>query len=380
MKTVYRRIPIIIIFLISAGVVVVSWNRFQNANEDVDNEKKTLQRTIALIEQKIKENEETILAIDNANTIKMLYPKKGVEAQINELHNFFIERAEYAKLTGMSPDIKEITENSELLKITITCSLLGTYNGLVQILEDLENLPIYKTISGTNIKYDSGTNKVNMAFQISTYALKKSSETSEIVTNTETNLEELFGNFESTNNTVLEEMRETQKKVESGIVIEENKSKQFENSVEITTNTVKPKTTPAKDEKLFPITKEAKILNEYDSIIYSNNGDQVLNRCIDLEVDDAAEVLSVEAGTVMYDGYLNEFGDTIMIKGNDNITYLYANLSSKYVGDGKYVAKGQHIGKVGEYKSYVKYLKFGVIENNVFVNPKTYIDTSKIHK
>ncbi|HCC06948.1 MAG TPA: hypothetical protein DEP72_02100 [Clostridiales bacterium] len=379
MKKRSKIIITVVIFLISVTILVASGFYLVKVDESVAEEEKLLQRNTAAILQKTEGNKKLESLIPLAYNIKKLYPKESIEMQINNFHCFLKDRSSNIQLISILPSTQNIKDNEEIAKINISCTVVGEYSELVQLLEDIEGIESYKTISNISLKYHSETDKVLMSFMINTYALTKvpkSQETGIIegesqVLGIETKLEKMFGTLLPKNN-ILVDMRQTQKEVETGIKIENS---------EVVLEGLGAKTTTdvSINKRPFPMSQNAKILSEYNSIIYSSNGSLITNRCVDLQVFEEAEIINMEDGIVVYVGSLDEFKDTIIVKGNDKTTTLYANLSSAYVKYGQNVKKGQVIGMIGENKNYVKYLELGIIENNIFVDPKSYIDTGKIY-
>jgi len=81
-------------------------------------------------------------------------------------------------------------------------------------------------------------------------------------------------------------------------------------------------------------------------------------------------LLAVNAGRVIYAGYMGGYGKVVKIKHIDGYVSLYAHQSRIRVKKGSYVTKGQIIGHVGSTgRSTGPHLHFGLTKNGRWVNP-----------
>ena len=100
---------------------------------------------------------------------------------------------------------------------------------------------------------------------------------------------------------------------------------------------------------------------------------------IDISAPHGARVIAADHGTVITSSYNSSYGNYIVIShGNNrlgnNVTTLYAHLSSRNVREGARVARGDTIGRVGSTGvSTGPHLHFEVSINGTRVNPQRYL-------
>ena len=81
-----------------------------------------------------------------------------------------------------------------------------------------------------------------------------------------------------------------------------------------------------------------------------------------------SEVYSISSGVITYAGFLNGYGNTVIIKHNNGITSLYAHLSENFiVSPGDNISSHELIGFVGP-----KYLSNGIL-NGFTTGPHLHI-------
>jgi murein DD-endopeptidase MepM/ murein hydrolase activator NlpD len=81
-------------------------------------------------------------------------------------------------------------------------------------------------------------------------------------------------------------------------------------------------------------------------------------------------LLAVNAGKVIYSGYMGGYGKVVKIKHKGGYVSLYAHQSRIRVKRGSHVRKGQVIGHVGSTgRSTGPHLHFGLTKNGRWVNP-----------
>ncbi|MGN0664980.1 MAG: peptidoglycan DD-metalloendopeptidase family protein [Huintestinicola sp.] len=78
-----------------------------------------------------------------------------------------------------------------------------------------------------------------------------------------------------------------------------------------------------------------------------------------------AKIYSMNAGTVLFSGYKDGFGNTVLIDHGDNNIYLYANLNSISVSVNDSVKSGTVIGYAGDsgYTPHCRLLVYNIIYN-----------------
>lgn len=97
---------------------------------------------------------------------------------------------------------------------------------------------------------------------------------------------------------------------------------------------------------------------------------------LDMAAPKGTPIYAAEAGVVVYAGYYSGFGNTVMIKHNEQITTLYAHIREGgiKVKVGQKVAKGTKIAEVGSTgRSTGNHLHFTVYRNDVAVDPAPYL-------
>jgi len=94
---------------------------------------------------------------------------------------------------------------------------------------------------------------------------------------------------------------------------------------------------------------------------------------IDIGASHGASVVAADSGTVITSAYNSSYGNYIVISHGNGFTTLYAHLSSRKVGDGATVSKGQVIGLVGSTGvSTGPHLHFEVSVSGSRANPQKY--------
>lgn len=68
---------------------------------------------------------------------------------------------------------------------------------------------------------------------------------------------------------------------------------------------------------------------------------------LDISGNGGDPIYAAQRGTVTYSGWMNGYGNTIMLDHGNGITTLYGHASKLYVGRGQGVARGEVIGAVG---------------------------------
>jgi murein DD-endopeptidase MepM/ murein hydrolase activator NlpD len=76
-------------------------------------------------------------------------------------------------------------------------------------------------------------------------------------------------------------------------------------------------------------------------------GDAEFHTGIDIAVDEGLPVVAAAAGTVMYSGVMQGYGNVIIIDHGGALATLYAHMSALKAAVGQKVAQGQQIGNVG---------------------------------
>jgi lipoprotein NlpD len=92
---------------------------------------------------------------------------------------------------------------------------------------------------------------------------------------------------------------------------------------------------------------------------------------IKIAAKEGAPVLAAGAGTIIYASYVKGYGDTIIVKHDENFTSVYAYLKSSVTKKDDRVKKGDKIASVGpaEEPGGEPYLYFEIREKNKARNP-----------
>ena len=76
-------------------------------------------------------------------------------------------------------------------------------------------------------------------------------------------------------------------------------------------------------------------------------GTTIYHSGIDIGVDYGTPIHAADSGTVIYAGWIDGYGNTVIIDHGNNITTLYGHNSSLAVSDGQSVSKGTVIAYAG---------------------------------
>jgi hypothetical protein len=129
------------------------------------------------------------------------------------------------------------------------------------------------------------------------------------------------------------------------------------------------------DSFMWPLT--GRVTTEFGMIRYTN-GQPTSSRhgAIDFAAPKGTPVKATANGRVLYAGYLQLTGNTVLIEHGYGLKSWYYHMDSLGVKTGDMVEMFQEIGKVGSTGfSTGAHLHFGMSVNNVFVNPTTVVDT-----
>jgi len=114
---------------------------------------------------------------------------------------------------------------------------------------------------------------------------------------------------------------------------------------------------------------------------YGQRTGTTTNDGIDIAVPEGTPVKAADGGTVIYAGDgLKEFGNTILIRHEDNIVTVYGHNSKLLVSRGQQVQKGQTIAQSGSSgNAAVAKLHFEVRKNSAPVDPMKYLPLPSAH-
>lgn len=99
----------------------------------------------------------------------------------------------------------------------------------------------------------------------------------------------------------------------------------------------------------------------------------------DIPASYGSAVVAAEAGTVIYAGWMNGYGNTIMINHGNGLVTLYGHNSSLTVSKGDVVTRGQQVAKIGSTgNSTGNHCHFEVRVNGSPVSPESYLGVPNI--
>ena len=101
----------------------------------------------------------------------------------------------------------------------------------------------------------------------------------------------------------------------------------------------------------------------------------------DIPAGYGAAIVAAESGTVTYAGWMNGYGNTVMIDHGNGLSTLYGHNSSLTVSKGQTVQRGQTIAKCGSTgMSTGNHCHFSVLQNGAYVNPASYLGVPNINR
>lgn len=102
-----------------------------------------------------------------------------------------------------------------------------------------------------------------------------------------------------------------------------------------------------------------------------------MHQGIDIDGDTGNAIYASKAGTVIFAGRSNGYGNLVLVSHGDGVVTAYAHQSAFAVRDGQRVAQGQRIGSVGNTgNSTGPHLHFETRVNGTPVNPRRFLPRS----
>ncbi|MGI6765679.1 MAG: murein hydrolase activator EnvC family protein [Lentihominibacter sp.] len=124
----------------------------------------------------------------------------------------------------------------------------------------------------------------------------------------------------------------------------------------------------------WPVPASSRITSGYGYRMCPFHGKE-FHPAIDIGAPSGSAVLAASSGRVISSSYRRSFGNCIILDHGGGVTTWYCHLSSRGVGVGAYVAKGQQIAKVGSTgHSTGPHLDFRVYINGKAQNPMSYFN------
>lgn len=101
----------------------------------------------------------------------------------------------------------------------------------------------------------------------------------------------------------------------------------------------------------------------------------------DIPASYGSAVVAAEAGTVIYAGWMNGYGNTVMVSHGGGLVTLYGHNSSLTVSKGDSVSRGQQIAKIGSTgNSTGNHCHFEVRVNGSHTSPEPYLGVPNISR
>ena len=95
---------------------------------------------------------------------------------------------------------------------------------------------------------------------------------------------------------------------------------------------------------------------------------------VDIAAPVGTPVLAADSGVVIFSGTLHGYGNTVIIRHDDDYATVYAHNEHNLVSEGARVARGQQIGEIGRSgRTTGANLHFEVRRDNVAQNPLAYL-------
>lgn len=124
----------------------------------------------------------------------------------------------------------------------------------------------------------------------------------------------------------------------------------------------------------WPAPGVTRISSPYGYRIHPIFGTRKMHTGIDIAGPMGSSITSYDDGKVIFSGWQNGYGNTVMVQHNDGKVTLYAHNSQNMVKVGQTVKKGQLIAKMGSTgNSTGSHLHFEIRINGSHVNPMNYL-------
>ncbi len=116
------------------------------------------------------------------------------------------------------------------------------------------------------------------------------------------------------------------------------------------------------------------VTSEYGYRIHPIYGTSKLHKGMDIGVPSGATLVAADSGTVVHSGWMNGYGNTVVIDHGGGMSTLYAHNTSILVSNGQYVDRGQAVSKSGATGNVTgPHLHFEVRINGSTTDPRPYL-------
>lgn len=125
---------------------------------------------------------------------------------------------------------------------------------------------------------------------------------------------------------------------------------------------------------LWPVPGNSRISSSYGNRVHPIAGTAKFHTGIDIPAPFGKSVIASASGRVISAGWMNGYGNTVMIDHGGGLTTLYAHNSSLTVSNGDTVQKGDVVAKIGSTGySTGNHCHFEVRQNGTHKNPLNYL-------
>lgn len=146
-------------------------------------------------------------------------------------------------------------------------------------------------------------------------------------------------------------------------------------NTEFTTSTV-PLSEASSLGMIWPVTPPIRITSKYGMRIHPVHGTKKLHTGMDISAATGEPIRAAASGTVTYAGNRGGYGKTVVIDHGNNLSTLYAHLSSINVNIGQQITQGTELGQAGQTGTATgPHLHLEVRLNNLPIDPTPFMPT-----
>lgn len=135
-----------------------------------------------------------------------------------------------------------------------------------------------------------------------------------------------------------------------------------------------PSTASPSSQGMVPPLDSISVSSPFGYRVHPIYGTSLMHTGVDLAASSGQAIYATASGTVVTAGWMNGYGNTIIVDHGGGLATLYAHQSAMVAGQGQSVSQGQTIGRVGCTGSCTgPHLHFEVRVDGTPVNPMSYI-------